>query len=38
MISLLIVGCNSNKKVDGVYRYYWGKRIIMIYGLLMETR
>jgi hypothetical protein len=24
-ISLTIIGCNSNKKVDGVYRYYMGK-------------
>jgi len=24
-ISLIIISCNSNKKVDGVYRYYMGK-------------
>jgi hypothetical protein len=24
-ISLIITGCNSNKKVGGVYRYYMGK-------------
>ena len=24
-ISLIIISCNSNKKVEGVYRYYMGK-------------
>jgi hypothetical protein len=24
-ISLIILSCNSNKKMDGVYRYYMGK-------------
>jgi len=32
VLSLGIISCNNNKKVDGVYRYAWGKYRITIYG------